>query len=95
MTGESATAQAFGATVSVAQGSWAICLVAVRRDPAAALNAVGAKLLASLTSSKVIAFVDMTLFAQLRSHPDVAHAGAISIDPQRFARFQEIIGLGG
>lgn len=93
--GDSATAQAFGANVAVATGSWAMCLVIARRDPAAALNAVGARLLATLSSTQVIAFVDMTLFAQLRGHPDIASAGSISVDPQRFARFQKMVGVAG
>jgi len=94
-TGRSATASAFGAKIAITTGSWALCLVEVRRSPAAALNTVGAKLLASRSATKVIALVDMALFAQLRAHPDVARAGSISIDPARFARFQQLVGLPG
>lgn len=92
---QSPMADAFGAKIAVTAGSWSMCLVIARRDPVAALNAVGGKILASLSATKVVAFVDMNLFAQLRRHPDVISAGSISVDPQRFARFQQIVGLPG
>lgn len=92
---DSATARGFGATVEVATGSLAMCLVDASRDPAAALNTVGARVLATLSSTRVIAVVDMALFGQLLNHADIVSAGSISVDPQRFRRFQQRIGLPG
>lgn len=94
-TGDSPTAQAFGAKIDVAAGSWAMCLVVAHRSPQIAVNSVGGRILAALSPTRAIAVVDMTRFAQLKRHPDVVSAGSVSVDPQRFARFQQIVGLPG
>ena len=89
------TARAFGAKVEVASGSLSLCLIATRGAPAAALNTVGATVIATLSPTRVIAVVDMTLLGELQRHPDVIRAGSVSVDPARFAQFQRLVGLPG
>lgn len=89
---DNATARGFGATIEMTRGSLALCLVATTGSPLPAINAVGAKVLAALSPTRVIAVVDMTRFGQLQRRPDILMAGPISVDPQRFARFQQILG---
>jgi hypothetical protein len=91
--GNSQTSRTFGAKIQMATGSLAMCLVIARSSPLPALNAVGGRILAELTPTKVIAVVNMTYFAQLKAHPDIVSAGSISVDPQRFAQFQRLLGL--
>jgi hypothetical protein len=43
---------------------------------------------------RVLAFAPLAAHAELRGHPDLALAGPVSIDPQRFERFARLIGLG-
>lgn len=86
-------ARSFGARVDFASGSSSLCLVATRGSPQPAINAVGGRVLAALSATQVIAVVDMSLFSQLQRHPDVLRAGAVTVDPERFARFQRLIGL--
>lgn len=86
-------ARSFGAKVEVSSGSLALCLIVTVGSPLPAVNAVGARVLAQLSPTRVIAVVDMTLFGQLQHRRDVLMAGPISVDPARFGRFQRIVGV--
>lgn len=86
-------ARSFGAKVEMASGSLGLCLIATVGSPLPAVNAVGARVLAQLSPTRVIAVVDMTLFGQLQHRRDVLMAGPISVDPTRFAQFQRIVGI--
>jgi hypothetical protein len=91
--GNSQISQAFGAKIRLTTGSLSMCLVIGRSSPLPALNAVGGRILAELAPTKVIAVVNMMYFSQLKAHPDIISAGSISVDPQRFAQFQRLLGL--
>jgi hypothetical protein len=41
----------------------------------------------------VLAVAPLASQAALRNHPAVAHAGPVSLDPQRFAHFAQLMGL--
>lgn len=91
--GDSPLARAFGAKIDMSNGAQAMCLVVTEGSPLAALNHVGAQPLAQLSATRVIAVVDMTRLSQLQRYPGVLMAGSVSVDPARFARFQQIAGV--
>ncbi|WP_017667185.1 hypothetical protein [Sandarakinorhabdus sp. AAP62] len=82
----------FGADVSAAAEGRAMCLVIGHRSPLAAINMVGGTAVAALPNHRVVAIVDLRNLPLLQRHEDVRVAGPISIDPQRFAAFQKLVG---
>jgi hypothetical protein len=94
-TGVSAMADAFGATVSVPVSGRSLFFVVGRSGaPDAAVQAVGGTVVVRLPDvRRVLAVAPLAAHEQLRRHPDLALAGAVSIDAQRFGAFAQMIGL--
>ncbi len=69
-----------------------MCLIVGYRSPLAAIKTVGGTAVAALPSHRVVAIVDLRNLPLLQRHEDVRVAGPISIDPQRFAAFQRLVG---
>jgi hypothetical protein len=94
-TGLSTTARDFGARVSMPLAGRSLFFV-VGRDgaPDAIVRAAGGTVVARLPDARrVLAILSLTDGTALRTHPGVAVAGAVAIDPERFGRFTELIGL--
>jgi len=93
--GSSSTARAFDANISIAAHEQSLFYVVARADaPDAAIHSVGGKVVGRLTIRKVLALAPLAVHATLRNHPDLKLAGPITIDPERFARFTRLLGLG-
>lgn len=94
-TGVSAMADAFGATVRVpVSGRSLFFVVGHAGAPDAAIHAVGGRVVVRLPDvRRVLAIAPLAAHDQLRRHPDLALAGAVSVDAQRFGAFAQMIGL--
>ncbi|MCU0892515.1 MAG: hypothetical protein MUE77_12430 [Sandarakinorhabdus sp.] len=88
-------AEQFGADVRTASEGRALCMVIGHVSPVSAINAVGGTLAAMLPNHRAIAIVDLRHLPALQGHEDIRVAGPISVDPQRFAAFQRLIGVRG
>jgi hypothetical protein len=91
----SSTARAFDANISIADHGQSLFYVVARAGtPDAAVHSVGGEIVGRLTVRKALALAPLALHATLRNHPDLELAGPITIDPERFARFTRLLGLG-
>jgi hypothetical protein len=93
--GWSPTAEAFGATVEVAAGGVQLCLVVGRAGmPDRAVRSVGGRTVLRLPDGRrLLAVVRLETLLALQAHADVALAGPVTIDAERFGRFAELVGL--
>ena len=88
-------ADAFGATVRVpVSGRSLFFVVGHAGAPDAAIHTVGGKVVVRLPDvRRVLAIAPLAAHDQLRRHPDLALAGAVAVDAQRFGAFAQMIGL--
>jgi hypothetical protein len=88
-------ADAFGATVTVPVSGGSLFFVVGRAGaPDAAIQAVGGRVVVRLPDvRRVLAVAPLAAHEQLRRHRDLALAGAVSVDPQRFGAFAQMLGL--
>lgn len=95
--GSSAAARAFGASISVATEGQSLFLVVGRTGPPdLAVRAVGGQVLMRLPDQRrVLAVAALDVYPALNRHPEIALAGPVSIDAERFGRFAKLIGLDG
>ena len=93
--GSSAASRAFGASVSIATEGQSLFLVVGRTGPPdGAVRSVGGQVLMRLSDQhRVLAAAALDAYAALRRHPEIALAGPVSIDPGRFVRFAQLMGL--
>lgn len=93
--GTSPAARAFGASISIATEGQSLFLVVGREEPPdLAVRTVGGEVLTRLPDQRrVLAVAELDAYAALNRHPDIALAGPVSIDAERFARFAQLIGL--
>lgn len=93
--GYSATASAFGARVTLpVEGRSLFFVVAHDGPPDAAIHRAGGRIVARLVDPRhALAIAPLVAHAELRADREVRHAGPVSIDPVRFGRFSEMIGL--
>ncbi|HVL53014.1 MAG TPA: hypothetical protein VM344_01990 [Vitreimonas sp.] len=93
--GSSAVSRAFGARVSIATEGQSLFLVVGRAGPPdAAVRSVDGQVLTRLSDQRrVLAVAALDAYAALSRHPDIALAGPVSIDPERFGRFAQLVGL--
>jgi hypothetical protein len=93
--GSSATSEAFGASVDVrAEGQSLYFVVGWVGPPDLAVRAVGGQVVTRLPDPRrVLAVAPLDGYAALSRHRDVALAGPVSIDPQRFGAFARLVGL--
>jgi hypothetical protein len=93
--GTSATARAFGAEVDVEPPPRGLYLVVGRHGmPDAAIRSVGGEVMVRMEErDSVLAILAVDTHLALQHHPDVALAGPVTIDPERFARFVALAGL--
>jgi hypothetical protein len=94
-TGLSATAKAFGASVSVPmEGQSLFFLVGRGGPPDAIVRASGGVIVTRLPDPRrVLAVLPLAANNDLRTHPGLELAGPVTIDPERFGRFTQLIGL--
>jgi hypothetical protein len=95
--GSSAAARAFGASVAIATAGESLFLVVGRTGPPdPAVRAVGGQVLTRLPDQRrVLAVASLDAYTALSRHPDIALAGPVSIDAERFGRFAQLVGLDG
>jgi hypothetical protein len=93
--GSSPTSDAFDASVSfVTEGRSLFFVVGRAGAPDGAVLSNGGVIAARLSDPRhVLAVAPLASQAALRNHPAVAHAGPVSLDPQRFAHFAQLMGL--
>ena len=93
--GESATSRAFGANVAVAtEGQSLFFVVGWTGPPDLAVRSVGGQVVTRLPDPRrVLAVAPLESYASLSRHHEIALAGPISIDPQRFSAFARLAGL--
>jgi hypothetical protein len=93
--GESATSRAFGANVSVATGGQSLFfVVGWTGSPDHAVRSVGGQVVTRLPDPRrVLAVAPLESYAALSRHHEIALAGPISIDPERFGAFARLVGL--
>ena len=93
--GESATSRAFGADVSVVnEGQSLFFVVGWTGPPDQAVRAAGGQVVTRLPDPRrVLAVAPLDAYSALRRHHEIALAGPISIDADRFGRFAELLGL--
>jgi hypothetical protein len=93
--GSSNMADAFGANVGVATEGVLLCLVVGRvASPEHAVASVGGDVLVRIPDGRrVLATASYSGLVALQRHPDVALAGPVSIDRDRFGRFAQLVGL--
>ena len=94
-TGQSATARAFGASVSMPmEGQSLFFLVGRGEPPDAIVRATGGVVVTRLPDQRrVLAVLPLAAYAGLREHPGLELAGPVTIDAERFGRFTELVGL--
>jgi len=93
--GSSSTAAAFGAEVSMPMEGRSLFFV-VGRDgpPDNAVNSVGGTIVARLGEPRqALAVAPLAAHSQLRLHPRLRQAGPITINPQKFGQFAQMLGL--
>lgn len=90
-----ATAEAFGAEISVADNGRALFYVVARTGtPDAAVRSVGGEVITRLmTGEEVLAMAPLAAHAALRGHPDLESAGPVTIDEERFKQFARMSGM--
>ena len=95
--GSSATSRAFGANVAVAtEGQSLFLVVGWTAPPDAAVRATGGQVVTRLPDPRrVLAVAPLEAYSALSRHPEIALAGPVSIDPGRFSRFAQLVGLDG
>lgn len=95
--GSSPAARAFGASISVTTQGQSLFLVVGRTGaPDVALRALGGEVLVRLPDERrVLAVAALDAYPTLNRHPEIALAGPVSIDAERFGRFAQLIGLDG
>lgn len=92
--GSSAASRAFGASVSVsAEGRSLFFVVGRSGPPDIAVRAVGGQVLTRLSDRRVLAVAALKTHTALSRHPEVALAGPVHIDAERFGRFAQLVGL--
>ena len=93
--GSSAAARTFGASISIATEGQSLFLVVGRMGPPdVAVRAVGGEVLTRLPGERrVLAVAALDAYAALNRHPEIALAGPVSIDAERFAWFARLVGL--
>ena len=90
----SETARAFGAEISIIDGQALFYVVARTGNPDAAVRSAGGEIVTRLHSAlQVLALAPLSAHVQLRDHPDLALAGPVTIDANRFERFTSLIGM--
>lgn len=81
----------FSANVSVAEPPQSLFFVSGRgAAPDPSIRAIGAKVLTRLSGHSVLAIGPFAQMRTLASHPEIATAGPINIDNERFAAFTAI-----
>ena len=92
----SATAEAFGAEVSLrADGRSLFLVVGHEGPPDAAVHSVGGSVVTHLQEPRrALAIAPLAAHAELRAHRDLELAGPVSVEPRRFERFCRLVGLG-
>lgn len=93
--GSSPTAVAFDADVAVTMEGRSLFFI-VGRDgpPDRVVQAYGGQIAARLADPKhVLAVAPLAAHSALRSDRALIHAGPVSLDPERFGRFAQIMGL--
>ncbi|MFN2418826.1 MAG: hypothetical protein ABR593_07880 [Candidatus Limnocylindria bacterium] len=82
-------------SVSVATQGQSLFLVVGRSGPPdLAIRAVGGQVLTRLPGQRrVLAVAALDAYPALSRHPEIALAGPVSIDAERFGRFAQLIGL--
>jgi hypothetical protein len=93
--GSSAMADAFGASISVPVSGRSLFFVIGRAvAPDAIVASVGGSVVTHLPDRRrVLAIAPLEALESLRSHPELALAGPVGIDPGRFGAFARLIGL--
>ena len=93
--GESATSRSFGANVSVAtEGQSLYFVVGWMGPPDLAVSSVGGQVVTRLPDPRrVLAVAPLDASAALSRHREIALAGPISIDAERFGAFARLVGL--
>jgi len=93
--GSSATAQAFGASVSLpVEGRSLFFVVGRCGSPEAIVLAAGGVVVTRFPDPRrVLAIAPLAVHSALASHPGIEVAGPVSIDAERFGRFAQLIGL--
>ena len=93
--GASATSRAFGANVAVhTEGQSLFFVIGWTGAPDLAVRAAGGQVVTRLPDPRrVLAVAPLESYSALSRHPEVALAGPISIDAERFGRFAQLVGL--
>lgn len=93
--GSSRIAEAFGANVGMATDGALLCLVVGRTgSPEPAVASVGGTVLLRIPDGRrVLATASYAALTALQRRPDVALAGPVSIDRDRFGHFAQLVGL--
>ena len=93
----SATAEAFGARVSMPiEGRSLFFVIGHAGSPETSVRAAGGFVVTHFPDRRrVLAVAPLAAHPALRHDPAVQLAGPVSIDPDRFGRFVELIGLDG
>ena len=96
--GDSAMARQFGASIDVAapEGRALFLVVGKGVSPRPAVSSVDGQIVVEFPDGvRVLALLQVAMQASVQRHRDIALAGAVSIDPVRFARFAALVGLNG
>ena len=88
-------AHAFGANVTVPmEGSSLFFVVGRAGPPDAVVRSFGGAVVTRLPDPRrVLAVLPLTSYAGLLSHTELVVAGPVSLDPERFTRFAQLMGL--
>lgn len=93
---DQAMARSFGAAVDLraAEGRTLFLVVGRDRSPQPAIRSLGGAVVTRLPGGRrCIAVLELGRADALRAHPDIALAGPVSIDQERFAHFARLIQL--
>lgn len=93
--GASAMSRAFGANVAVVtEGQSLFFVIGWTGAPDIAVRAAGGQVVTRLPDPRrVLAIAPLEAYSTLSRHPEIALAGPISIDAERFGRFAQLVGL--
>jgi hypothetical protein len=93
--GSSAVAREFGASVSITAEGQSLFLVVGRTGPPdLAIRDLGGEVITRLPGQRrVLAVAALDTYTALNRHPQIALAGPVSIDAERFAWFAQLVGL--
>jgi hypothetical protein len=88
-------AEAFGASVQVSAAGRGLFYVRGRsRSPSALVEGAGGRIVVHLPDPRrVLAILPLESHADLQRQPEIAVAGQVAVDPDRFAGFARLIGL--